>query len=112
MRQEAMRYGEQAQQVFDLMRQNPNVQNQMRAPLYEEKVVDLILARASVADKAVSKEELLKEDDLPEVVTAPAKKSAKPKPARITGGACRRPRSPMRLRRRRKKAAKPKAKPA
>ncbi len=66
MREEAMKYGGQAQQIFDLMRQNANIQNQMRAPLYEEKVVDLIIGRATVADKAVSKDELLQDDDMPE----------------------------------------------
>jgi trigger factor len=66
MRTEAMRYGDQAQQMFDLLRQNANAQTQIRAPLYEEKVVDLILGRATVKERAVSKEELLKEDDLPE----------------------------------------------
>ena len=79
MREEAMKYGAQAQQIFDLMRQNANMQNQMRAPLYEEKVVDLIISRASVKDKAVSKEELLKDDDLPEGYgedAAPAKPKA------------------------------------
>jgi trigger factor len=85
MRAEAMRYGAQAQQMFDLMRQNPNVQAQMRAPLYEEKVVDLVIGRAAVADKAVSKDELLKEDDLPEGYgEGPAKpaRPAKTKPAK------------------------------
>ena len=78
MRAEAMRYGEQARQVFDMLRQNPNVQNQMRAPLYEEKVVDLIIGRASVTDEPVSKEELLREDD--EIPAAePAKPAAKAK---------------------------------
>ncbi|MGI8839825.1 MAG: trigger factor [Caulobacteraceae bacterium] len=81
MRAEAMRYGAQAQQVFDLMRQNPDVQAQMRAPLYEEKVVDLILARAQVTDKPVSKEELLKEDEPPPAVAKPATK-AKPAKAK------------------------------
>ena len=66
MRQEALRYGAQAQQVFDLMKNNPNAQAQMRAPIFEEKVVDLILSRAKVTDKAVTKDELLAEDDLPE----------------------------------------------
>jgi len=80
MRVEATRYGEQAQQVFDLMRQNPDVQAQMRAPLYEEKVVDLIVSRAQVTDKAVSKEELLKEDEPPAMVVKPAKKAKAPKP--------------------------------
>jgi trigger factor len=65
MRQEAMRYGAQAQQVFDLLRQNPNAQAQLRAPLFEDKVVDLIVEKAKVEDKPVSKDELLKEEDLP-----------------------------------------------
>jgi len=84
MRQEAMRYGAQAQQFFELMRNNPNAQAQMRAPIFEEKVVDLILSRAKVTDKAVTKDELLAEDDLPEGYgeakddAKPAKAKAKP----------------------------------
>jgi trigger factor len=66
MRQEAMRYGAQAQQVFDLLRQNANAQAQLRAPLFEDKVVDLIVEKAKVEDKKVSKDEILKEEDLPE----------------------------------------------
>jgi len=66
MRQEALRYGQQAQQIFDLMRQNANAQAQLRAPIFEEKVVDLILSRAQVADKPATKDELTAEDELPE----------------------------------------------
>jgi trigger factor len=66
MRQEAMRFGAQAQQVFDLFRNNPNAQAQLRAPIFEDKVVDLILAKAKVEDETVSKDELLKEDEMPE----------------------------------------------
>jgi trigger factor len=66
MRREALRYGPQAQQIFDLFRQNPNAQAQLRAPIFEDKVVDLIIEKAKVEDKPVDKEELLKEDDLPE----------------------------------------------
>jgi trigger factor len=65
MREQAMQYGAQAQQIFDLMRQNPDIQANMRAPLYEEKVVDLIISKAQVTDVPVSKEELLRDDDLP-----------------------------------------------
>jgi trigger factor len=65
MRQEAMRYGQQAQQIFDLLRNNPNAQAQIRAPLFEDKVVDLIVEKAKVEDQQVSKDELLKEEDLP-----------------------------------------------
>jgi trigger factor len=66
MRAEAMRYGAQAQEIFDLLRRNPDIQAQMRAPIYEEKVVDFIVERATVTEREVSKEELLREDDLPE----------------------------------------------
>jgi len=65
MRQEALRYGAQAQQVFDLLRNNPNAQAQLRAPIFEDKVVDLIVESAKVKDKKVSKDDLLKEEELP-----------------------------------------------
>jgi len=81
MRQEALKYGPQAQQVFDLMRQNDNAKAQLRAPIFEEKVVDLILAQAKVADRSVSKDELLAEDELPEGYGEP-KAQAKAKPAK------------------------------
>ncbi|MGE5564740.1 MAG: trigger factor [Parcubacteria group bacterium] len=66
MQREAMQYGPQAQQVFDFLRKDPNAQAQIRAPLYEDKVVELIFNQAKVTDKKVSKEEILAEDDLPE----------------------------------------------
>ncbi|TBR16714.1 MAG: trigger factor, partial [Chitinophagaceae bacterium] len=66
MRQEAMRYGAQAQQIFELFRNNPQAQAQLRAPLFEDKVVDLIVEKAKVTDNAVTKDELLKEDEMPE----------------------------------------------
>ena len=66
MRQEAMRYGAQAQQIFDMFRQNQNLQAQLRAPIFEDKVVDLIVSKAKVEEQEVSKDELLKEDEMPE----------------------------------------------
>jgi trigger factor len=66
MRQEAMRYGAQAQQIFDLFRQNPNAQAQLRAPIFEDKVVNLIVEKAKVKDQKVTKEDLMKDDELPE----------------------------------------------
>ncbi len=79
-RMEAMRYGDQAQQIFDYFRNNPQAQAQLRAPIYEDKVVDLIFSMATVEDRSVSKEELLAEDELPEAYgdaeAKPAKKAA------------------------------------
>ena len=66
MRAEAMRYRGQEQQIFDLLRNNPNAQAQLRAPVYEDKVVDLLFGLAKVADKPVTKDELMAEDEMPE----------------------------------------------
>ena len=85
-RQEAMRYGPQAQEVFDYLRRTPAAQAQLRAPLYEDKVVDLIFRVAKVADKPVSKDELMADDELPEGYggedSKPAKKAA-PKKTKV-----------------------------
>ncbi|RYF96195.1 MAG: trigger factor, partial [Caulobacteraceae bacterium] len=66
IRREAMQYGAQAQQVFDMYRQRPDLQASVRAPLYEDKVVDLIFDQAKVKDTPVSKEELMADDEVPE----------------------------------------------
>jgi trigger factor len=63
---EARQYGAQAQQVFDMYRQRTDLQAALRAPIYEDKVVDLIFGKAKIDEKEVSKDELLEEDDLPE----------------------------------------------
>jgi trigger factor len=76
-RQEAMRYGPQAQEVFDYLRRTPAAQAQLRAPLYEDKVVDLLFRLAKVTDKPVSKDELMAEDELPEGYGSEEKKPAK-----------------------------------
>ena len=86
-RQEAMRYGPQAQEVFDYLRRTPAAQAQLRAPIYEDKVVDLIFRQAKVTDKPVSKDELMAEDEMPEGYSSaeekkPAKKAAAPKKAK------------------------------
>ena len=60
---EARNYPGQERQVLDFYRQNPNAAAQMRAPIYEEKVCDLIFSTAEVTDTPITKEELLKEDD-------------------------------------------------
>jgi len=62
---EARRYGAQGQEIFNFLRQNEAAKAQLRAPIFEDKVVDLIVGQAKVKDQKVSKEELLKEDDMP-----------------------------------------------
>ena len=53
----------QEQQVWDFYRNNPNALASLRAPLFEEKVVDFLLELADVTEKKVSREELFKEDE-------------------------------------------------
>ncbi len=60
---EARNYRGQERQVLDFYRQNPNAAAQMRAPIYEEKVVDLIFGQAKVTDTPITKDELLKDED-------------------------------------------------
>ena len=61
LRQEASRYPGQEKQVIEFYTKNQNAMAQLRAPIYEEKVVDYILEKATVTDKTVSREELMKE---------------------------------------------------
>ena len=48
-------------EVWDFYRNNANALAQLRAPIYEDKVVDFILELANVTEKKVSREELFKE---------------------------------------------------
>jgi trigger factor len=51
------------QQVWDYYRNNPDALAALRAPLFEDKVVDFLVELADVTDKQVSREELFKEDE-------------------------------------------------
>ena len=53
----------QEKAVWDYYRNNAEALASVRAPLYEEKVVDYILGKTKVTDKPVSKDELMKQDD-------------------------------------------------
>jgi len=58
--QQSQQYGSNAQQFFEYVQKNPQVQQQIRAPLFEEKVVDHIVSVAKMTDNEVTKEELQK----------------------------------------------------
>jgi trigger factor len=51
------------QEVWDYYRKNPAAVASIRAPIFEEKVVDFLVELAKVTDKQVSREELLKDDE-------------------------------------------------
>ncbi len=58
MRQEAARYPGQEQQVMEFFRKNPQAADNLRSPIFEEKVVDFMLELAKVSEKTVTPEEL------------------------------------------------------
>ena len=51
------------QEVWEFYQKNPGALASIRAPIIEEKVVDFLLELATVSEKQVSREELLKEDE-------------------------------------------------
>jgi len=72
-------------EVWDFYRNNPQALAEIRAPIFEDKVIDSILGSVTVTEKKVSREDLMKadEDEAPAAKTedkkpkkAPAKKKA------------------------------------
>ena len=58
--QQAQQYPGQERQFFEFLQQNEQMQQQMRAPIFEDKVVDYIIELATVSDKEISKDDLQK----------------------------------------------------
>ena len=79
----------QQQEVFEFYRGNPEALNTLRAPMFEEKVVDHLLGQISVTDVKVSKEELMADDEESETSTKakPAKKASKKAEAKASEAA-------------------------
>ena len=63
MMEQVRRFPGQEKQVFEYFQNNPQAVEQLRAPIYEDKVVDFVLEMANVEDKTVSVEELMKDPD-------------------------------------------------
>jgi trigger factor len=75
---EAQRYPGQEQQVFEMYQKNPQALESLKAPLFEDKVVDFILEIATLDDNQVSVDELMKD---PDEDASEAKPASKKKPA-------------------------------
>jgi trigger factor len=61
----ARQFPGQEKEVWDFYTKNPNALATVRAPIFEEKVVDFLVELAEVTEKPVTKEELYKEDEAP-----------------------------------------------
>jgi trigger factor len=57
---QARQYPGQERQYFEFVQKNQQIQQQLRAPIFEDKVVDHIVAGATVTEKEISKDELQK----------------------------------------------------
>ncbi|QPM89941.1 trigger factor [Pseudooceanicola algae] len=57
---QARQYPGQERQFFEFVQQNQQMQQQLRAPIFEDKVVDYVFELADVSEKEISKEELEK----------------------------------------------------
>ncbi len=60
---QARQYPGQERQFFEFVQQNAQMQQQLRAPLFEDKVVDYVFELAKVTEKTVSKDDLQKAVD-------------------------------------------------
>jgi len=78
MAEQARQYPGQERMIVEYYQQNADAMSQLRAPLFEDKVVDFILEMAKVTERTVSVEELTRIPEEGEAAAAkkPAKKKA------------------------------------
>ncbi len=65
MRMEAARYPGQEVRMMELFRKYPRAADQLRGPIFEDKVIDFVLELAKVTDQTVTPEELAEEPPMP-----------------------------------------------
>ena len=73
---QARQFPGQEKKIFEMYQRNPAMVANVRAPLYEEKVVDYVMELVSVTNENVSRETLFAEDDAPPALAD--KQKAKP----------------------------------
>lgn len=60
---QARMYPGQEQKIMEMFRNNPDAFAQLRAPIYEEKVVDFLCTQIQITDRVVSREDLMLDPD-------------------------------------------------
>jgi trigger factor len=68
----ARQYPGREREVWDYYQKNQNAMNSVRAPLFEEKVVDFVVELADVTEKKLTREEFFKAQEEDEDAAAPA----------------------------------------
>ena len=64
MMREMQKYPGQEKQIMDYLKNNPEAQQQLSGPIFEDKIIDFILELAIVKEKIVSVDELYKEEEM------------------------------------------------
>ena len=63
MMSEVQKYPGREKEILDYFKNNPEAQNQLSGPIFEDKIIDFIIELAQVEDKKISIEELYKEEE-------------------------------------------------
>ena len=74
--QEAQRHPGQEQQVLEFYKSNPEALAQLRAPIFEDKVIDFIIDLAQVSEREVSPEQMREEEEKDAAAAEEAQKKA------------------------------------
>jgi len=80
MLEQARRFPGQERQVMDYFQKNPQAMAELRAPIYEDKVIDFILELAQVSERETTPEELMRDPDEPAPAEAASADEAAAKP--------------------------------
>ncbi len=80
MMQELQRYPGREKEILDYFKKNPEAQNQLSGPVFEDKIIDFIIELAEIREKVVNLEDLYKEDDIDIKDELKKEKSKKSKP--------------------------------
>ena len=79
--QEARKYPGEENKVIEFYQKNPEASNAVRAPIFEEKVVDHIISKCTIKDIKVSADKLFEDNVIPDPTT---KASSKSKAKKVT----------------------------
>jgi trigger factor len=80
MIQELQRYPGQEKEILDYFKKNPDAQNQLSGPVFEDKIIDFIVELAEVKEKVVDVDDLYKDDSIDIKDELKKEKSNKSKP--------------------------------
>ena len=79
--QEARKYPGEENKVIEFYQKNPEASNAVRAPIFEEKVVDHIISKCTIKEIKVSADKLFEDNVIPDPTT---KASSKSKTKKVT----------------------------